>query len=261
MKKFGIIILVILVFAVGGLWYLGGQTSVPPITPTTNPVAKTNPLEPTKRAGDWEQELVDSLGIKQAGASENDQVAALVIDALNKKQNPLLPVDILPAQTAKTYQLTDIQVSKQEDKSAISAYAKKLSEIMSAYHAPALGVEIKLILEIVEQGKKENLPNLIVAAQRYQTSIDQLLNLTAPPSASQLQLNLLNNLVRLAENARLMTHIEEEPAIALGAAQLQTGNLKPFLSAIGNFNLFFAAQGIEFVTADNATRIVEYEPS
>lgn len=257
MKKLGIIILVILFFAVGGLWYLGGQTNVQPVTSTGNSTTKTNPLEPARRPGNWEQELVDGLGIKQAGATENDRVAALVIDALNKKQNPLLPVDILPAPRAKTYQLSDLQLSDLGDKATITSYGQKLAEIISAYHAPALGVEIKLLLGIVERGETQNLPGLITAAERYQTTINQLLNLAAPPSAGQLQLNLLNTTVRLAENARLMTQIMEEPAVALGAAQLQTGNLKPFLGAIGNLNLFFAAQNTEFITSNNTITVIE----
>lgn len=233
------------------------RTVVNPITADKiklSPQPAKRPLEDKNGNGvaDWEEELLGSKEAERSSLNPNDYAAALIIEALKKKQAPLLPVDILPASPNKVYQLSDLKLMDLENELLLKEYGKTLAQIMSVYRSPGLGNELNLILEITEEGNQKARPGIVEAATRYKKTTDKLLGLTVPKSASQIHLNLINSLTRLSENAWLMTQINEEPALALGAAQLQTSRLRQALTAIANINLFFAGYNLGFENDEGA---------
>jgi hypothetical protein len=248
MKKLGVIIFVILLLAVSGLsylWYLGA----PKIPSTEQKVAvkeiKGNNLDqpiirPTtdknsNKVNDWEEKF-----------DENEQAVSLVLEALKEKRHPLLGMETLPMVSSKTYQLSDLKLTDQTSEPVIIEYGQKLTQIMSAYREPGLGDELTLISAMANgsDASQEKQQEIVKSANRYNLSINKLLALTVPKTAGQIHLNLINNLTRLAENAWLMTKINEEPMVALSAAQLQTSRLRQMLATIGNINLFFSGHNL-----------------
>lgn len=259
MKKLGIIIFIILILAVftlSGLWYLGGQKNqyqyiAPPLI-----TARTEPPLPAIRQFE-EEKFYESLisPNPEAPPDQPDQdvlAANLVINALKKKQAPLLPLEILPAARApnRLYQLNDLRLENLTSGPLLTEYGQKLAQIMSVYRSPGLGSELTRLAEVTEAGNQESLNGISAAVARYQTTIKQLLALTVPETAGQIHLNLINSLARLMENAKLMTRINEEPLLAMGAAQLQTSRLRQILTDIGNVNLFFAGN---ILSSENKT--------
>ena len=183
---------------------------------------------------DWEEKF-----------NRNDQSVAVVLEALKEKQQPLLAIGTLPISSSKIYRLSDLKLADQENELLLADYGRELVQIMSDYHKPSLGNELILVSEAVNgNNEREIQGDIIKLANRYKISTNKLLALTAPRSAGQIHLNLINNLERLSENAWLMTQIYKEPIIALGAAQLQTSRLRQILTAIGNVNLFFAGHNL-----------------
>ena len=247
MKKLGVIIFAILLLIVGGLWYLwylgapeAQIVAQKPVTTEDNLVQPIIRLRPpadknTNGLNDWEEKF-----------DQDEQAVSLIIEALERKQQPLLPVEALPISPNKTYQLSDLKLTDQESEPAFVEYSKKLTQIMSAYRDPGLGNELTLISEMANGDgvNQEIQPAISQSANRYNLSVNKLLTLAVPKSAGQLHLNLINNLSRLAENAWLMTKINEEPMIALSAAQLQPSRLRQMLANIGNINLFFAGHNL-----------------
>ena len=126
----------------------------------------------------------------------------------------------------------------------MTAYANRIKEIMAVYEQVGIGNEINLVLAVVEKGDQTAVAKLVEATSRYQTSITQLLTVEVPKSASDLHLNLIATLGRLAEGAAIMSQITNEPVIALSATQMQTSRIKPLLAAVGNLNLFFLGHNL-----------------
>mgnify|MGYP001619630665 CR=1 FL=1 len=247
-----VFIIIIPILAGGGifLWYIGGQT----LNQTALKIAQTQTAAMTKNTQSQPAiSLRPTVDANNNGTKDweekfytGEKSVSLVLQALEKKQEPLIPMDVLPVSTSKTYQLSDLQLADQADELSLTNYGTEIMEIMSVYRSPGLGNEITMILGAANDGDvTQNIQSVITkSADRYETSADKLLALIAPRSAGQIHLNLINNLMRLSENARLMAQINEEPVIALGAAQLQTNRLRQMLVNINNVNLFFAGHNL-----------------
>ncbi len=247
MKKLGVIIFVILLLAVGGLWYLwylgapktfpSKQNFVAVKTNLNQPAIRVRPTEDTNNNGtnDWTEKFY--------GGEKN---VSLVLQALEKKQGPLIPMEVLPVPTNKTYQLSDLQLTNQTDELSFTNYGTEIMQIMSDYRSPSLGNELTMILDVTNGGKttQDIQSEITKSADRYKMSAGKLLALAVPRSAGQIHLNLINNLTRLSENARLMAQVNDEPIIALSAAQLQTNRLRQMLANINNVNLFFSGHNL-----------------
>ncbi len=260
MKKWIGLILLVLISAIGGLWYLGGSIRRAPTAVTGSlalvgaaptielPRPAPRPVEDRNQNGtaDWEEEFY--AGQK---TTAREPIVGVVFDALKAKRAPLLPIEVLPDAPSRVYELADLRLGDSNTRDALTTYGRRLMAIMSRYRSPGLGHELALLAQAVENSQPENLSGLVAAATRYQTTLDELLALVVPSDLGQIHLNLLNALNRLAENAKLMAKLEAEPIIALGAAELQPRRLRQALSAIGNVNLFFASHNLDLADPAN----------
>lgn len=260
MKKWWLWFLPLPVIILAGLWYLGGL--IPETgnsaavrvgdSSTFLPQPALKPLVDADKSGgaDWKEELEQEA----ASSSADTRAVTLVVNALEKKVAPLLPPELSATPAYKPYRLSDLKLIETEDVATIDDYGRQVAKIMSVFNNPGLGNEIGLTIAMAE-GEREvtsTLPDLNLALLRYHQSITDLLTVTAPKSASQIHLNLINALGRLEHNTKLMIKINNEPMVALAAADLQPGRIKNILTDIRNLNLFFTMRGVESIKQEVA---------
>ncbi|MFH1170336.1 MAG: hypothetical protein V1704_02155 [Candidatus Vogelbacteria bacterium] len=198
--------LVILVLAGGGiyLWFIGGET------------------------------LANQVAQKQTAAANLAITPPPSTESINQPTYSPLP----------SYQLQDIPTSPRDDQATLTNYGRAVGEIMSVYNNKTIENDLVLVNKAVEKTDPLAAAKLSASANRHATAMAQLKALVVPPSAVQVHLNLINNLIGLAESSYLMAQIDQAPVTALESAQVYPTRLKSFSTAVNNLNFFLLASDV-----------------
>src|SRR3989344_556884 len=164
MKKFGIIILVTLFLAVGGLWYLGGtvDTSVNSSKAAVNPSINLTNLD---------------------GLNEGEKLVALVSAARAVSGQPLLDPAADDGQTVSAFRLilADLQISTATGPAAARAYGQAVSAVFAAAGGGiGDGRELPLALEAFKEQTTAKTESARREAERYGRLAARLPAISAP---------------------------------------------------------------------------------
>ncbi len=184
-----------------------------------------------------------------AGADQaldaDGQAVALVRQAIEEKNQPLLNTDYANLFNTTSYTESDLRLIDINDPAALKNYGFEVARAMRAYNDPELENEMVLIGQAAN-GDDLALTKLELAADRHEAARRELLKLTVPREAAPIHLHLVNSVAQLADSSRLMAAIESEPALALAAGNLHPSRVQNFFAAVNNLNFYFRANNLSF---------------
>ena len=230
MKKFGIIILVTLFLAVGGLWYLGGTVD----TRVNSSKAAVNP----------------SINLTNLdGLNEDEKLVALVSAARAVSGQPLLDPAADDGQTVSAFRLilADLQISTATGPAAARAYGQAVSEIFAAGGGMGDGSELPAALTAFKEQTVSKTESARREAERYGRLAASLQAIGAPDDLKYVHLNLLNALLGLAEIDSYLADILAEPIIALDQAQTFARRYERLAGGVLTLNQVLLQQNLPLV--------------
>ena len=227
MKKLGIIISVILLFAVAGLWYLGG---------TADGGASQNPTT-------------------NAPTTLDDKLIALVQNSRAQNGRPLLDPSAAKTKSASAFRLTlaDLTIAKAKDDSAEATkrYGQSVSQIFqnASPRLASPGLELELALVAFKEQSPAKLAVVEQEAARYGRLATELEAMTVPDGLKNLHLNLLNAVLGLAEVNSYLAEILTEPIMALDLGQSFAGRYGNLVNATAILNQVLASYNLPLVAS------------
>ncbi len=275
MKKAFIVLLLMVIIFVGFIYFLGGQEPVNYQAAANNKQGELIKKDAVDRdadnLADWEEEFWGSnplnkdtdgdgaddgaevlVGRSPIVAGPNDKVSnpterllAMARTASDSKNSPLISGGSA-ARIAPIIVESDLKIKESPTREFILLYGEQIQTAMRTYDELKGINEAKLTLEIIDQGKKENVEKIEEINNAHNQVIASLIKLEVPRGAEKIHLNLLNALIKLGEASFMMSLVEKEPALALGAVNKYGDNLQNFLSSINILNLYFTGQGFAF---------------
>ncbi|MEK7208676.1 MAG: hypothetical protein AAB677_00245 [Patescibacteria group bacterium] len=233
MKKFGIIIFVILVLAVFGLWYLGGTVG--------------------NRADSTDAKVAPPIKLTDLdGLNEDKKLVALVSAARAVNGRPLLDPAIGAVRPTGVFRLTlaDLQISTDQGSVAARRYSQNVVELFRNT-SPSLisaGLELRLALEAFKEQAPAKTESARREAERYGRLVANLRAVNVPDDLKYVHLNLINALLGLAEIDSYLADILTEPIIALDQAQTYAHRYERLTSAVLILNQVLGQQNLPLVT-------------
>lgn len=211
--------MVILVFAVSGLWYLGGSEGGKP----------SNINSP---------------------ATLDDKLIALVQNSPAKNGRPLLDPSA-SGSTVSAFRLTlaNLAITKSSGVEETRHYGETVSQIFQNVGSGLAGAELKFALEAFKAQSSAELATVKREAERYGQLAIQLKAVPVPDGLKNLHLNLLNAVLALAETDLYLAEILTEPMLALDRAQSFASQYENLVNATTILNQVLASHNLPIVAS------------
>lgn len=218
---------VLFLVVAGWFWYLGRDVEQ---APAKTPNTSVKPVNlPNEFITNWpirEGEVSTLLEQKYASGTKPKQLE-------------------LSKSLVSHYTKGNLKTTLNTSSSTIETYGKDIVAALSPY-ALARENEVVILGKIYDTQDPKEISKLTKVYDLHQKALADFLAMRVPGSATEMHLQIVNDLYLLTKLTENMLLITTEPALALQSAQHYQLALISFYARLGNINDYFLSQGVTF---------------